>query len=162
MKRKTLTLLSFLCAVFCFGIASAQTNVTVHFTNGQTAQHTVEASGVLDLTEDGYITIKESSISGTPTQYNLDNVAKLLFSRPTSGIDNATEAKVALYPNPTDGKVTLRGLGAGSHEATLYATNGQQMGHYTLNENATIDLSDMPRGIYLLQVDGQRIKIARL
>ena len=75
---------------------------------------------------------------------------------------NLSETSVRIYPNPTEGRISLSGLGEGVHEAILYSADGQRMATYNVGEECSIDLSGMARGVYLLQVEGQRIKIAKL
>jgi hypothetical protein len=65
----------------------------------------------------------------------------------------ASEAFVAIYPNPTNGLLNLESeLELSS--ARFYDVTGRMLEHINLNGefNRTLDISDFNKGIYILQV----------
>jgi hypothetical protein len=66
-------------------------------------------------------------------------------------IGENTLESVAIYPNPTSGQLTIKGL---DKEATLTITNvkGQIIYRGVIAESTTINLSTQPKGIYFVQL----------
>ncbi|PAM92349.1 hypothetical protein B4N84_26470 [Flavobacterium sp. IR1] len=74
----------------------------------------------------------------------------------TLGLETSVFDKVALYPNPTKGDVTITNLSL--NKATVYNSVGQLMKSFTLdtaNTNNTISLSGLPKGIYYVYLINQ-------
>ena len=68
---------------------------------------------------------------------------------------------VRLYPNPTDGIVTIEGDGA-MHINVLNVL-GQKIMETNANDNATIDLSNCESGIYMIKIEtANGIKVEKL
>ncbi len=66
-------------------------------------------------------------------------------------IGENTLESVAIYPNPTTGQLTIKGL---DKDATLTITNvkGQVIYRGVIAESTTINLSTQPKGIYFVQL----------
>lgn len=74
----------------------------------------------------------------------------------TLGLETSVFEKVALYPNPTKGDVTITNLSL--NKATVYNSTGQLIKSFTLdtaNTNNTISLSGLPKGIYYVYLINQ-------
>ena len=74
----------------------------------------------------------------------------------TLGLETSVFDKVALYPNPTKGDVTITNLSL--NKATVYNSTGQLVKSFTLdtaNTNNTISLSGLPKGIYYVYLINQ-------
>ena len=61
------------------------------------------------------------------------------------------ESRIKVYPNPTTGAVTI--LGEDIAEVQVYNMLGQTVA--TFGRSNTLDLSDLPKGIYLLRLTGE-------
>ncbi len=62
-----------------------------------------------------------------------------------------------IYPNPSTGLITIKGLGQGETNVTIYNGTGTEVYHTTTNSNGAataIDLSSLPRGLYLVRMNG--------
>jgi len=61
-----------------------------------------------------------------------------------------------LYPNPTNGKVTLsNGSGIELENASIYDANGRLIQQFDLNgmtTETTFDVSSLASGVYLVQI----------
>ena len=71
------------------------------------------------------------------------------FNAPNA-IGNFNAVQLSLYPNPTTGKVTLV-----ADEVTMvevYSQIGSKVATFTLNNERVIDLSNLPKGVYILRV----------
>lgn len=80
--------------------------------------------------------IKEASATYSSTCKNL-------------GIEDSVFEKIAMYPNPTKGELTISNVTL--EKANVYNTLGQLVKSFTLNSSNTdntINLSDLPKGIY--------------
>jgi M6 family metalloprotease-like protein len=105
---------------------------------------------------------------GTPEQsfeiYNIrtyDNTCtfSVRFLDPTIGIAERQSTPVTLYPNPTNGKVHLRGIASGT-PVRIYNTYGALVLATPYNGNA-IDLSQLPAGLYMLATPTFTTKIIK-
>ena len=81
--------------------------------------------------------------------------------RRTSGIEQAEESSVSIYPNPTNGTLNVT-CQAGS-AIKLYDTRGSLVLSQTATEEyTTLNLSNLPNGIYILNCDGHKsIKVVK-
>lgn len=66
---------------------------------------------------------------------------------------------VAMYPNPASSFVNVQ-VGAGNHTIVVYDITGKALINQTATGTTTIDVSALNKGLYFLQVDGN--KAARL
>lgn len=74
-----------------------------------------------------------------------------------SGLDKTATTKLKVYPNPVTDKLVIESVTA--HPAlTLYNLQGAELLQSHANE---LDLSQYPSGIYLLDVNGQRVKVVK-
>jgi len=74
----------------------------------------------------------------------------------TLGLATSVFDKVAVYPNPTKGDVTITNLSL--NKATVYSSTGQLVKSFALdtaNTNNTISLSGLPKGIYYVYLINQ-------
>ena len=75
----------------------------------------------------------------------------------TVGIATPTEQNtLSIYPNPTTGIVNI--ATQGNPEMKIYNVYGQLV---RIAYGTTVNLSDLANGVYILQVDGKRVKIIR-
>ena len=74
-------------------------------------------------------------------------------------VSENTETAIRIYPNPTGNYVNVTGQIANSHYL-IFDETGKIMQSGTLNEgNAQLDIAQFPNGVYLLQVNGNTLKI---
>jgi len=81
-----------------------------------------------------------------------------------SNIEEIKKAPLRVYPNPTDGAVTLEFEAAGSHITTICDIAGKTLLHQTFNgPTVRLDLGNYPSGGYLLTVnDGKEQTTTRI
>jgi hypothetical protein len=85
-------------------------------------------------------------------------------------VENVDEATMAdatfnIFPNPTSGLTTID-LKAPAIQASLYSLDGRLVRQWPLigiQGQFSVDLSDLPNGTYVVQIDGesQRISVTR-
>ena len=79
----------------------------------------------------------------------LSAVADLKLS--AAGMDENTTSDIFIYPNPTTGTFTIKGL-ASKAELVIYTPYGKQLLTKEIDGNAPIDMSMLPKGIYLIKI----------
>jgi len=66
------------------------------------------------------------------------------------------EDQILIYPNPANNKITLRVSNLDvTYSATLLSQVGQVVGTYNLRNQSTISTSNLPQGIYYLQLSNE-------
>ena len=68
-----------------------------------------------------------------------------------SGIDEPAENQCNVYPNPTDGVITVSGFQMGEYRITNLTGQTVLTGNITV-ENQQINVSDLPQGMYFITV----------
>ena len=56
------------------------------------------------------------------------------------------------YPVPCIDQLTIEGLSAGSHVATIRSVLGQELDAFPITAQGKLDVSPLPAGVYLLNV----------
>jgi Secretion system C-terminal sorting domain len=85
--------------------------------------------------------------------HNWDATNQITSYRHTAGIEEATQipAGAVVYPNPSTGNVWINGTAG--NEVQVYSATGTQVYATKLTENRSeIDLSSLPRGMYILKI----------
>ena len=76
-------------------------------------------------------------------------------------IEQVGAAVFSAYPNPTDGMVTVTGLTPGATISIYSAFGALVATHTAYGEEATIDLSSLASGTYILNVNEKTLKVIR-
>jgi hypothetical protein len=72
------------------------------------------------------------------------------------GINEQADASVSVYPNPTNGAVTVNTGMNGSFSYTVYTVEGKVVTQQqNVNGIITIDLNNEVKGVYFLRIEGQ-------
>ena len=91
--------------------------------------------------------------------FDLTGVA--VINQNTNGIANADETSVSIYPNPTASRLVVSTMHAA--KAQLFDFAGRLVAEPMLNAGRnTIDLGQLPAGVYMLRVDGVTKKVVKL
>jgi hypothetical protein len=62
-----------------------------------------------------------------------------------------------IFPNPTYSFFTISTTQLGALEYTLHSPNGQVVGNGSFEESTQVDVSQLPVGLYFLQVQGEGV-----
>jgi len=103
------------------------------------------ADSVLVVTQNGDYSVIITDINGCI------NVS-IPFSYGSANIENA-ESILTLYPNPTDGLITISGITSQTTYALVDVTGKTLSSSTILNSNTKIDLSNLPNGIYFVRLE---------
>ena len=80
----------------------------------------------------------------------------------TTGISDVVMGVSAIYPNPTYGQLTITLQGEGSQQAMLYDATGRLAATLPLHGGInTVDMGNLPNGVYMLRVAGTIHKIVK-
>jgi hypothetical protein len=71
----------------------------------------------------------------------------------STGIEENTASDIFIYPNPSTGTFTIKGL-TSTAEIIIYSSYGKQLLTRKIEDNALIDLSMLPKGVYLIKITG--------
>ncbi|MFP9113274.1 T9SS type A sorting domain-containing protein [Flavobacterium sp. RHBU_3] len=92
---------------------------------------------------------------------NADDNPRIDYCTTTAGIEEISNNVVSIYPNPATEVINITTTLA-TLSINIYSTMGQQVNHYELNQNAaTINMQALPKGMYLVEVNGIAHKVIR-
>lgn len=133
------------------------THVVVHQLAGADYTHALATIGKFTLTDNklSLVTTDGQTIEVCPTS----NLRSLTFGAKPTALSNTlrNEITVSLAPNPTAGSVNISGAPEGT-PVNVFDLSG----HIVLRGSApTVDLTALPKGVYLLQVSTQVVKVIR-
>lgn len=136
---------------------SPPTHVVVHQLEGADYTHALATIGKFTLTDNKLcvVTTDGQNIEVCP----ISDLHNLTFESKTTAISNTLRKNitVTLAPNPTVGSVYINGVAEGT-TVNIYDLSG----HIVLRGAAPIvELSSLPKGVYLLQVATQVVKVIR-
>ncbi len=97
---------------------------------------------------------------GTLTEGSYIDFDNLELEFATSAVDNQAGAEISLYPNPTSDFLTLQN--AKNSQLSIFNCIGQLITNQAItSERQTIDVSKLPRGIYLARIKNGENTIVR-
>ena len=163
MKQKLFFLILILVAGMSVSEADAQ-NLVIKTNDGkETAKPLTSLKNVTFPDGNLLLTYK----SGSTDSYSISSISKLFFGDAVTGTDNyapsETAEKLSVYPNPTADIINIRNAPEGSSTVRIYRMEGVMV----LNEEVSpdclsIDVSTLPKGCYLLTLNGQAFKFIKL
>lgn len=69
------------------------------------------------------------------------------------------EMQLQVYPNPTTGQIFIHGIASTDTKLTMYSLQGKILIQYnSTQERESIDMANLPVGIYILTVEGTEQK----
>lgn len=140
--------------------------VALNTTNAQTYMHVYNtgATGNYDTDDVSVMTFTTTDLEvndlGTVVPYAMNDVSKITFDASPLNIVEPITSTVGIYPNPTDGVVTLNISNETATEfvVNIYNVTGAivKTTTYPSNDgmlNERIDLSSYVKGIYMLRIN---------
>lgn len=101
------------------------------------------------------------SIGGNES-FLFSSIRKIIFSK-TTGIKplNADQEILSVYPNPATSYIILKNVPGGDLNASIYNVAGTLVLNLHLDaDSRQIDISHLPKGLYLIQVNNQAQKFS--
>lgn len=96
----------------------------------------------------------------TYVSYPLADIRKITCHEMEGTPENA-DLDIALSPNPAHDKLTFRNL-QGTHTANIYALDGRLVKTFPVTENQSVDISELPTGLYLVNIGYCTFKMMKL
>jgi hypothetical protein len=157
--KKLILSCALLCGTLLLPAVDAQ-SLVVRAKGG--AESIFTLSGVRKITfSTGAMSIWKTD--GIQSPFNITTVQKLLFAMQspiTTVVKNTTTNKsITVYPNPTTDVLFIKGAVATS-QAKVYNLSGiaQSVPSTFLADGFQLNVSALPQGLYLIQLEGQTIK----
>ncbi len=158
MKTKTLLLLLF----FVTGALSHATaqNVVCVVTTTDNVEHSI------GLWEDHQMYFDQADrlvIQNSPNAnhvFPLSEIRKVVFTEIT-GTEESHAPAPYILPNPSSNHFIIRNLPE-TCQGQVFALDGRLVKAFEASEGSVIDISELPKGMYLLQLQGQTLKLMKL
>lgn len=158
MMKKLFVLLLLAAAVT--GVANAQTMVHVDLADGSTSEFAVEASGGMYL-DSAMVHIRESRIA-PETTLMVEEIVRITFTELSPvAIEEAEGEHFGLYPNPAGELVRVRMDEGESQMVEIYSMEGRLMVRERCVDGQTMDVSALPRGLYVVKCNEHRTKLIK-
>ena len=114
------------------------------------------------FTETGTDVIHATFVHGCTSGYGFKTIDFAVTVEAYTDIDFIDNASLTAYPNPTDGIITVAGTSAGE-EIAIFSLTGTKIATFAAEaDKTTIDISKLPKGIYLLRTNTKTIKIVKI
>ena len=98
--------------------------------------------------------------TGTPVTYQLSEIRKLVCSEVAS-TDESLVSKLQILPNPLHNYFVVKNL-TGTYNGQIYTLDGQLVKTFEATEGMMVDISELAKGMYLLHINGQTLKMIKL
>ena len=135
---------------------SNATDKTVSWTSSDPAVVIIDVSGMLTALEVGSTTITVTTTDGAFTA-----TCEVMVTQDDVSNDAIDGNSFRVYPNPTDGVITVTGLTIGQ-QVRIYTLAGTQVAiHIATASKMEIDFSTLPRGTYILKTITETVKVIR-
>ncbi len=149
----------FIIVLFLSGLylSSQAVNITVIRMNGTTEE--IEQLSVIKFLAGNTIQCKLTN--GRTNQ--VDNVRTITFDGLVgTAVDNVIlESSISVYPNPTADMLIVEGVTA-KETINIYSLNGNQVLSVMTQEGVnTINVSELPNGVYLLKYANESFKLIK-
>lgn len=140
-------------------LMAQQSIVNVTSTSGERTEITLGAEGVMVINGDN-LDIRNSD--GGTVQFNMDAIRHITFSEGEMSISEAPALLLSVYPNPTSGLMRISGIGSVAKEVNIFNLEGRKVMSGRYADGATVDLSKLSSGIYLMQCGKSVTKISKM
>ena len=138
----------------------AQTSVVVTLADNTSQQYTIDYTGGLYF-DAGTLVVKSTATAESETIGAFESISKIVF-RSNTDVDIVDEDIPApiIYPNPASSHFYVTGIGDELSVMTIYSVQGQRMMELTCSEGSAIDVSSLPRGLYIVSVANKNMLIS--
>ncbi len=156
MKRKTFLISLLLVAI----AAMAETSLIIKPLAGDEQANALAQIGYIKVTHDSIFVFSHSDFLLSKTA--IKDIRQIRYgeqNQPT-GIGNVQSATCHVYPNPTQDRLVIEN--AEGEKVYIFDINGRLLQTANLqNGNATLNVSPLPQGEYLLLLNTQTVKFIK-
>ncbi len=161
MKKENL--LKIIGAVLLLSISSTgygQTKVNVYQKSGTEEVIKVDETGGIYFSNDTMNILSASTASQLNT-YALSNISKVTFSEGSGVSSVLAEGKMILYPNPASTVINIANASDNAQILTITNVKGQTVKTQRYTGKESINVSNLSKGLYVLNIDGQNLKFEK-
>lgn len=139
---------------------STYVHVTITLNDGTEATYDMQSTSYMYFEEGVKLVITESSDGTNAVSYPLADIRKITCEEMVGTIEN-TSVDVSIYPNPVHDVLYFRNV-TGKHIANIYALDGQLIKSFQITGSQSVDISDLPSGMYLVNLSSSTFKMMKL
>ena len=92
--------------------------------------------------------------------YPLSEIRKIVCSEVT-GTDENAETRLQIQPNPLRNSFVVTNL-AETCRGRIFTLDGRLVKDFEASEGSVVDISELSSGMYLLNINGQTLKLMKL
>jgi hypothetical protein len=161
MKNRIQILGLVLLSISCLStVKSQQSNLVVKLKNGISNSVSIRNIKKINFAES---MMNINVFEGTNAVYSNSDIQKMYFESATEVPSVTEKVNLFIYPNPTTGLIYFKGLTDEPAVMRIYNTSGIQLFAGKINSSVgSFDVSFLPRGIYLLNINNQLAKLIKL
>ncbi|SHI96384.1 T9SS type A sorting domain-containing protein [Flavobacterium haoranii] len=158
---KTKHLLIQVLLLLTFGLASAQTGVTVTYYDATTQQFNVTTAGKLYFSSDNLNILSDTG--STVTTIPVTIIQKVTFSEAflSTSTFGTNSTNLVMYPNPSSDFIKFSSSQTDELKVSIYNLSGQLVLNGTYSVSQEITVSNFASGLYLVQVNGVTFKLSK-
>ena len=154
MIKKTILSLLLLTGIF---LCSAQVTVEIQLISSGTQSFSVSETGKIYF-DNGYLMIDDGD--NVPFSFSISDIQKVLFSGTTS-VETIESDDIRIYPNPATTFLRISSDSINDSQYQIYSIDGRLLMSGVCRREETINISKLPKGLYLIKVDGKTFKIRK-
>ena len=152
-------MLSTFIIALVFSSKAQSTQVVVTLNDGTEQNYAMTEADRMYFEDNTILVIETAEYKGT-ARISLADIRKVTCQE-VEGLDESSSLDVAFFPNPVHDKVTFRNL-RGKQTVKIYALDGRLMKTAQITDDQTIDISMLPQGLYLVNVNYNTFKMMKL
>lgn len=140
--------------------ASAQNSLILKFNDGTQAGLPVTSLDRMTFSN-GNVELKKTDAS--VSTFLMTDISRMTFGL-FSGIDEVVydNAALAVYPSPARNFIMLKNAPDGPLHVMIFRQDGAQVKDFKLTDaNQQVDISNFPKGLYLLKVNNKTLKFTK-
>ena len=132
-----------------------QAVITRH--NGDEQIYQLDENDRISFPNDEILVITQN---GTDIQISISEIRKITFDEVLATAEN--EAKnIGIFPNPADNSFTISGIN-GFQQMNIYSFDGRLVKQETVGCGQSIDITELPQGLYYVNINKQNFKLIKL
>lgn len=98
--------------------------------------------------------------NGETASFDLSSLRKAYFSE-IQGVIETENQHITIYPNPTNDILRINNI-SDNQEVIIYSINGAMVKRDIVSEDATINVSDLRAGLYIIGVGNEFSKFIKM
>lgn len=132
-----------------------QAVITNH--NGDEQIYQLDGNDRISFPNDETMVITQN---GTDIQILISEIRKVTFNEVLATAENEAE-NTGISPNPTSNSFTISGIN-GFQQMNIYSIDGKLVKREIIDCSQSIDISELPQGLYYVNVNKQNFKLIKL